>query len=491
VDTKKPVPAHEIVAALTSGRPLGAEFVPWLCPGGVMGSLQHMPLTETLQSMDFSKKTAILEVFFNDDTGGIVHVHDGQIVRAEAKVAGEPFFGEQAFLELCRRSDGSFHIDYARASVERNVQRPTTFVLLEALRVIDEARASSDRSTSSTSSLSPSPASLPSSPMPAGPASPWDLATAPVDDPFHEPTSEFDIDVKTMSGPVVAPRYPVELPVELQPSDDQPAVLASLEEVGLDGAFISTGTLLARAARVKLRINANTGKIVAHAHVHHVLDATAAASLRRHPGVGVLFEPLSKSSLRALHALVEQLSADPARQPKTASENKRERLIACVREAEFLIAVGDPVAAQRVLQGAHGIAPEDDVVRRRLMKVNEAIDAGHANALLDRALRGAPDAVDLARRATQLRPSRDVFLRSLGVFARAQAHDDIADVAEQLLELDPADEGALRTLLDANRSLQRWDAALNNAAQLVRIAPADGAALTLLAELQRHAARAR
>ncbi len=471
----KQAPTQAIVAALSSGEPLGAAYAPWLCPTGVLGSLLHMPLTETLQSMDFSKKTAVVEVYFDDVTGGVVHVHDGQIVRAEAKIAADEFAGEQAFIELCRRADGFFRIDYVRDNVERNVQRPTTFVLLEALRVIDEARAAAGEEPP---------------PPPPEPESPWDEPKQ-ADDPFLEPTGEFDIEVETAAVTIAAPRYPVQLPVELQPGEGQPAVLASLEEIGFGGAFIATGTPLSRAARVKLRITAPTGNVILDARVQHVLDATAAASLRRHPGVGVVFEAPSQSSLRALRALVDQLAADPAHQPKTKSDNKRERLIACVREAEFLIAVGDPVGAQRVLEGADGIAPDDDVVRRRLMKVNEAIDAGHANALLDRALRGAPDAVDLARRATQLRPARDVFLRSMGVFAKARAHDDIADVAEQLLELDPHDEGALRMLLDANRSLKRFAAALKNAEQLVRLAPDDAAANDLLAELQRLAQRGR
>jgi hypothetical protein len=436
-----------------------------------MGALLHMPLTETLQSMDFSKKSAVIEVWFDDVTGGVVHVHDGQIVRADARAGSDTFVGEQAFLELCRRVDGYFRIDHRREVVERNVQRPTTFVLLEALRVIDEARAAAGGP----------PDTSPGGSLTSRDGAPSDEGTS------LDSASGFEVDVETVSVAVFSPRYRVELPVELQPGDDQPAVLASLEEVGLAGAFISTGTALSRGARVRLRITAGTGNVDVDARVQHVLDATAAGPLRRHPGVGVLFDAPSPSAMRALRALVEPLAADPARQPKTRSDNKRERLVACVREAEFLLAVGDPVAAQRVLDGADGIAPEDDAVRRRLMKVNEAIDAAHANALLDRALRGAPDAVDLARRATQLRPARDVFLRSLGVFARTNAHDDVADVAEQLLELDPDDEGALRLLLNALMSLRKWSAAAKTAEQLVRVAPDDAAARDLLAEVRRHA----
>jgi tetratricopeptide (TPR) repeat protein len=156
-----------------------------------------------------------------------------------------------------------------------------------------------------------------------------------------------------------------------------------------------------------------------------------------------------------------------------SAQTDREKLLNCLAESEFLVAAGDLASAQRVLKQATGLAPTDDDVRRRLMMVNESIDAAQANALLERALRGAPNAVELARRATQLRPARDVLLRSLGVFARAGAHDEIADVAEQLLELDPNDEGALRTLLDANISMERWTVAAQAAQALVRKHPQD------------------
>src|SRR5207249_2931564 len=86
---------------------------------------------------------------------------------------------------------------------------------------------------------------------------------------------------------------------------------------------------------------------------------------------------------------------------------------------------------------------------------------------------GGPRAVELARRATQLRPVRDVLLRSLAVFARGGAQDEIADVAEQLLELDPDDEGALRTLLDANVAMKCWPVALHAVEALVRLRPQD------------------
>ena len=69
-------------------------------------------------------------------------------------------------------------------------------------------------------------------------------------------------------------------------------------------------------------------------------------------------------------------------------------------------------------------------------------------------------------------------MRSLAVFARGGAFDEVADVAEQLLELDPNDEGALRTLLDANMAMKRYDVARRALTELLRLHPTDEQLLT-------------
>jgi Domain of unknown function (DUF4388)/PilZ domain len=451
------------VQAIERGDSLSGADVPFVCPTGVMGALEQMPLTEILQSMDFGKKTGRVDVHFDEHTSGLVHVVEGQILRAMAWTPEGEWTGELAFVEMCRRRVGYFRIEYVRDDVERNVQRPTTFVLLEAMRVIDEAQSAGG------SGEDPQ----------LGPDEPWGPSDsqeelARLDDP-----SEIEIDVASSVNAVADlqpvqqhPRYKVGVPIDIATDSGTPEP-ALLEDIGLGGAYVGTDLPLKRGDRLWLRIPSGSDALVVPSAVAHVLEASAAITLGRPSGVGVTFAALEPPAEQALRAYVDALSREREASSPSSTQTEREKLLNCLAESEFLVAAGDLASAQRVLKQATGLAPTDDDVRRRLMKVNESIDAAQANALLERALRGAPNAVDLARRATQLRPARDVLLRSLGVFARAGAHDEIADVAEQLLELDPNDEGALRTLLDANISMERWIVAAQAAQALVRKHPQD------------------
>lgn len=450
------------------------------CPAGVIGSLAQMPLTEILQTMDFGKKTARVEVFFDERTSGLVHVHDGQIVRATALTADGEWTGELAFVELCRRGEGHFRLDYTREAVERNVQRPTTFVLLEAMRVIDES--------------SSGPRAADADAAPAGGEPGWDEPWSDGDGGAQQPimdlqdASAIDIEVATEAPLQQHPRYRVGARIEIRGGDSNAAPRSALlEDISLGGAYVATEAPIAAGARLRLGVPTAAGQLVLHAAVAHVLDAQAAASVGRNAGVGVSFADLAPDAAAELATFIEGLKT--SRGPSSGGgDDGRDRLLSCLAESELLVAAGDLSNAQRVLKQAHGLAPTDDHVRRRLMKVNEAIDAAQANTLLERALRGAPNAVDMAVRAMQLRPTRDVLLRALGVFARAGAHDEITDVAEQLLELDANDEGALRTLLDANIAMERWSVALRAGEALVRLHPGDA---RLKAQLQKVVQQAR
>jgi hypothetical protein len=366
--SRKPISVEAALAAAARGEPPPAEIVRVLKPQGVMGSLAEMPLTEVLQNMDFAKKSGRVDIWI-DDAEGSVHVADGSIVRAIASTSAGATEGESAILDLCRLPGGFFAIRYGKEDVEQNVHRPTTFVLLEALRVIDEMAA---------------PRSVPAA---------IDLGFELADDP-PQPKTRTDVD----------------FPAFLADDDDKPM-----------SAWNDPSTIL-----------------------EIEVDAGAAQE-----------EPLPKGGLVDL-----------------------------IAESEFLVAAGDLERARKVLSRAQGLAPADDDVRVKLLKVNEAIDAAQAYSFLDAAMKGGPQAVELARRATQLRPARDVLLRSLAVFARGGAHDEVADVAEQLLELDPEDEGALRTLLDANVAMKRYSVAMRAVEALLKKKPNDEQLKQIAAKLK-------
>jgi tetratricopeptide (TPR) repeat protein len=365
----------EAMVRATRGEVLGHAAQAHLRPDGVLGALSQMPLTEILQTLDFGKKSARVDVYFATRRG-TVHVHEGQIVRAELVTLEADFHeGEAAVIELCRDPEGFFRIAYGRFSVDRNVQRPTTFVLLEALRILDEAVAARD----GDAGMSGDDAEV------ADDADSW--------------------------GPMAAARS--------EPGRTVQAIPASpFDEDEGDG--------------VDVDFDVPTGSI-------------------------------------AMPALP--------------------RVQALVNESEFLVAAGDLNGAQQLLLEAHQLAPNDDDVRRRLRHVDEAIDAAKAHAFLEQAMKGSARAVELARRATELRPVRDVLLRALAVFARHKAWEEVADTAEQLLDIDDDDEGALRTLLDARVAMKRWSGAHDVVKKLLRSSPGDARLRGIEAEIAAHLKR--
>lgn len=453
---------------------------------GVFGSLAQMPLTEVLQNMDFGKRSVRVDVW-PDGADGAVHVHDGQIVFAEATTEAGRTEGESAVLELCRRPDGYFRIHYAREDVDRNVHRPTTFVLLEALRVIDEMSAPRN---------APAEVDLGGGPLGGG-IDAWGESTSEIppylleaqessantinnalNDPSvldieisSEPQSTAVHSIENMPALQQHPRYRVNAFIHVFSGQHTAQLL--LEDIGLGGAFLRTEAAPPRGSVIVLRLPFTDSALDVPARIVHALDRAAAATLSREPGIGVRFDDLSHDVNARLGVFVAQLRHEHEGAIGSKAVSSRDKLLGLVAESEFLVAAGDLESARRVLSQAQGLAPEDDDVRRKLLNVNESIDAAQANAFIAEAMRGGPRAVDLARRATQLRPVRDVLLRSLAVFARGGAHDEVADVAEQLLELDPDDEGALRTLLNANMSMERWAVAARAAESLLRLRPDD------------------
>lgn len=114
------------------------ESEPYLAqPTGVMGTLKQMGVVEILQMMEIGKKSARIDFQGVEGWAGRIFVHDGQIVNCTFdQLAGEP-----AVVALCRKKEGFFRIHYEKERCEKNVTRPTTFVLLEAMRTIDETGA--------------------------------------------------------------------------------------------------------------------------------------------------------------------------------------------------------------------------------------------------------------------------------------------------------------------------------------------------------------
>jgi hypothetical protein len=106
----------------------------------VQGRLEQLRLAEIVQMMEFGKKTAWVEVEPDDGPPGEVGFRGGQIVWA---LQGD-VDSDEGFCQLCVVETGRFRIYYGFAPQAENVTSPTQFLLLEALRRVDEDSRSED-----------------------------------------------------------------------------------------------------------------------------------------------------------------------------------------------------------------------------------------------------------------------------------------------------------------------------------------------------------
>jgi len=140
----KPLMVEPVVAKVRRAvRRAQREIVPdWGPESGVAGDLTHMSLVDIVQSLEVGTKSAEIEIQYDDGRSGRLFVHRGQLYRCE------PLHGTAAesFFRLVRPGAGRFRIRYG--SVEdkpQNLEQPTTFLLMEAMRRFDEYERSSDR----------------------------------------------------------------------------------------------------------------------------------------------------------------------------------------------------------------------------------------------------------------------------------------------------------------------------------------------------------
>ena len=101
---------------------------------GVSGSLEDMTLIDIIQSLELGRKSATVMIRYDDGRVGEIGLLNGEIKAVDG--AGRE--GEQAFFALARSGPGMFRIEYRKPRERENVTRPNTFLILEALRLIDE-----------------------------------------------------------------------------------------------------------------------------------------------------------------------------------------------------------------------------------------------------------------------------------------------------------------------------------------------------------------
>ena len=102
--------------------------------GTLRGTLSQMNVIDLLQSLELSRKTCRL-VLTNGEGRCELFFTEGQINHA---VYGA-LKGDEAVYKVLTWQDGSFQIDFTSSSTEQTITRSTQGLLMEGLRLLDEA----------------------------------------------------------------------------------------------------------------------------------------------------------------------------------------------------------------------------------------------------------------------------------------------------------------------------------------------------------------
>jgi len=105
-------------------------------PGVIQGRLEEMSMTDLLQSLEMGQKSCRLVVNKGDEQGEL-HFTSGQC--HDAKIG--KLEGDKAVYKVILWTEGEFEIDFnaANASTRNTTTKNTTGLLMEAMRLMDEA----------------------------------------------------------------------------------------------------------------------------------------------------------------------------------------------------------------------------------------------------------------------------------------------------------------------------------------------------------------
>jgi len=101
--------------------------------GGLGGSLTDISIPDILQLLENQRKSGTLTFDFEGAMGKI-HIKAGMMINAEYG----RLTGELAVAKMLQRTKGSFHLDPREMKTEVTIHRPTTTVLMDVARTIDE-----------------------------------------------------------------------------------------------------------------------------------------------------------------------------------------------------------------------------------------------------------------------------------------------------------------------------------------------------------------
>jgi predicted regulator of Ras-like GTPase activity (Roadblock/LC7/MglB family) len=117
---------------------------------GFKGAVAGLSLTDVIQLKGHNKYTGAISVEYGNSQG-VIHFVDGEIIHAEQ---GDES-GEQAIYEIIKWPGGTFNIHPEMTSNVCTIHYRTDYLLLEALRRLDEENAGATANKSAGPSVTP------------------------------------------------------------------------------------------------------------------------------------------------------------------------------------------------------------------------------------------------------------------------------------------------------------------------------------------------
>ena len=122
---------------------------------GVSGQIRNLSLASLLQLIEMERKTCTLEVHSGAQRGHLF-IRDGQVLDARC----EGLDGEEAAIAIMSWRSPVISISGVCRSLRQSVHRPVSFMVMEAMRLIDEAERAAAEKVARVSSVPP-PTDLP------------------------------------------------------------------------------------------------------------------------------------------------------------------------------------------------------------------------------------------------------------------------------------------------------------------------------------------
>ena len=102
--------------------------------GPIAGLLSEMSLIDWMQSLEQGRKTCMLQLRSGKETAKLYFTR-GQVTHAECG----PLQGDSAVYKVLTWAEGEWEVDFSKTSDQRTTTMSTTGLMMEGLRMLDEA----------------------------------------------------------------------------------------------------------------------------------------------------------------------------------------------------------------------------------------------------------------------------------------------------------------------------------------------------------------